>query len=140
MSNIIAFPERRSAHRTNVQQVCLTPDCRYGFPKQRRTNSDAVAHRREFKLAMRQRIRDIAASRDLSDEEIKPALTLKHLAIADFSERYGVNLKWLLERKGRIFRTDPIMLGPNMTGAELAALVRTLPEAQQRKIEAAVDL
>jgi hypothetical protein len=27
-----------------------------------------------------------------------------------------------------------------MTGAELAAFVRTLPEAQQRKIEAVVDL
>ncbi|UPK35165.1 hypothetical protein IVB18_45555 [Bradyrhizobium sp. 186] len=73
MSNIIAFPERRSAHQPNVQQVCLTPDWTCGLPKQRRTKSDAMARRREFKLAMRQRIRDIAASRDLSDEEIKPA-------------------------------------------------------------------
>jgi hypothetical protein len=32
----------------------------------RRSNSEAMAHRREFKEAMRQRIRDIAASRDLS--------------------------------------------------------------------------
>jgi hypothetical protein len=32
----------------------------------RRSNSEAIAHRREFKEAMRQRIRDIAASRDLS--------------------------------------------------------------------------
>jgi hypothetical protein len=39
----------------------------------------------EFKEAMRRRIRDVAASRDLSDEEIKPALTLKHQEIARFS-------------------------------------------------------
>jgi hypothetical protein len=31
---------------------------------------------------MRRRIRDVAASRDLSDEEIQPALTLKHQEIA----------------------------------------------------------
>jgi hypothetical protein len=36
----------------------------------RQSNSQAMARRREFKDAMRQRIRDIAASRDLSDEEI----------------------------------------------------------------------
>ena len=48
----------------------------------------------------------IAASRDLSDEEIKPALTLKHRRIAQFSEQHGVNLEWLLEGRGRIFKTD----------------------------------
>jgi hypothetical protein len=36
---------------------------------------------------MRQRIRDIAASRDLSDEEIKPVLRLKHEEIGDFTEK-----------------------------------------------------
>jgi hypothetical protein len=44
----------------------------------RRNNSEVMARRREFKEAMRRRIRDVAASRDLSDEEIEPALTLKH--------------------------------------------------------------
>ena len=44
----------------------------------RRSNSEAMARPREFKDAMRQRIRDIAASHDLSDEEIKPVLKLKH--------------------------------------------------------------
>jgi hypothetical protein len=34
---------------------------------------------------------------------------------------------------------DPIRLGPNSTGAEFAAVVRTLPEAKQQMIEAAVD-
>ena len=71
----------------------------------RRSNSETMAHRREFKEAMRQRIRDVAASRDLSDEEIKPVLKLKHHEIARFTEVYGVNLEWLLEGKGRIFES-----------------------------------
>ena len=71
----------------------------------RRSNSEALAHRREFKEAMRQRIRDIAASRDLSDEEIRPVLKLKHHEIACFSEAHGVSLEWLLEGKGRIFKS-----------------------------------
>ena len=98
-----------------------------------------MARSREFKDAMRQRIRDIAASRDLSDEEIKPVLKLKHHEIAEFTEKYGVNLEWLLEGKGRVFKKDPIRLSPERTAAELAAVVRTLPEAKQRTIEAAVD-
>ena len=54
---------------------------------------------------MRQRIRDTAASRDLSDEEIKPVLKLKHREIAEFTDKHGVNLEWLLYKggKGRIF-------------------------------------
>jgi hypothetical protein len=56
----------------------------------RRSNSEAIAHRREFKEAMRQRIRDIAASRDLSDEEIRPVLKLKHHEIGNFTEKHGV--------------------------------------------------
>jgi hypothetical protein len=105
----------------------------------RRLNSEAWARQREFKEAMRQRIRDIAASRDLSDEEIKPVLTLKHHEIANFTEKHGVNIEWLLEGKGRIFEKDPITLNPKMTAAELAAVVRTLPEAKQQMIEATVD-
>jgi hypothetical protein len=88
---------------------------------------------------MRQRISDIAASRDLSDEEIGPVLKLKHQEIANFTEKHGVNVEWLLEGKGRIFEKDPITLNPKTTAAELAAVVRTLPEAKQRTIEAAVD-
>jgi hypothetical protein len=100
----------------------------------RRSNSETMARRREFKEAMRQRIRDIAASRDLSDEEIEPVLKLKHDEIANFTEKHGVNVEWLLEGKGRVFEKDPITLNPKMT-----AVVRTLPEAKQRTIEAAVD-
>src|ERR1700694_5662953 len=95
-----------------------------------------MARSREFKEAMRQRIRDIAASRDLSDEEIKPALKLKHHEIARFTESYGVNLGWLLEGKERIFKKDPIRLSPNMTGDEFAAVVTTLPMADQQTIGA----
>ena len=100
----------------------------------RRSNSEAMARSREFKEAMRQRIRDIAASRDLSDEEIKPALSLKHHEIAEFTEKHGVNIEWLLEGKGRIFGKDPITLNPNMTGSEFAAVVTTLPTADQEMI------
>jgi hypothetical protein len=104
----------------------------------RRSNSEAMARRREFKDAMRQRIRDIAASRDLSEEEIKPVLKLKHHEIAPFTEVHGVNLEWLLEGKGRIFEKDPITLNPNMNGSEFAAVVTTLPMADQQAIGAMV--
>jgi hypothetical protein len=105
----------------------------------RGSNSETMARNREFKEAMRQRIRDIAASRALSDEEIKPALTLKHHEIANFTEKHGVNLEWLLEGKGRIFEKDPIRLSPNSTGAEFAAVVATMPMADQRAIRTMVD-
>jgi hypothetical protein len=68
----------------------------------RRSNSEAMARSREFKEAMRMRIMDVARSRSLTDEEIRPALTLKHHEIARFSERHGVSIEWLLEgRAGR---------------------------------------
>ena len=100
----------------------------------RRSNSEAMARRREFNEAMRGRIRDIAASRDLSDEEIKPALKLKHEEIARFSQQHGVNIEWLLEGRGRVFEKDPITLNPYMTGSEFAAVVTTLPLADQQAI------
>jgi hypothetical protein len=104
----------------------------------RQSNSEAMAHRREFKDAMRQRIRDIAASRDLSDEEIRPVLKLKHHEIANFTEKHGVNLEWLLEGRGRIFKKDPIKLSQNMSGNEFAAVVATMPQADQQAIRATV--
>src|SRR5882757_6634586 len=57
--------------------------------RQRHNSSEAIARRREFKLAMRQRIKDIAASRDLSAEDIKGVMTLKHHEIAKFTEEHG---------------------------------------------------
>jgi hypothetical protein len=94
--------------------------------KSKPMSTEAKEHRRNFKEAMRQRIKDIAAARDLSDEEIKPALSLKHHEIANFTEKHGVNGEWLLEGKGRIFEKDPIRLSPNMTGDEFAAMVATI--------------
>jgi hypothetical protein len=105
----------------------------------RRSNSEVMAHRRNFKEAMRQRIKDIAASRDIPDDEIRPVLSLRHQHIGEFATKYSVNLAWLLEGKGRIFKTDPITLNPKTTAAELAAVVRTLPEAEQQMIDAMVD-
>jgi hypothetical protein len=96
------------------------------FEPPRRTKSEALAHRREFKAAMRQRIRDIAASRDLSAEEIKPALTLKHHEIAKFIERHGVNAEWLLEGTGRIF------LNSSTKSAALAARYPRLSNERSR--------
>jgi hypothetical protein len=46
--------------------------------------------------------------------------------------------RWLLEGKGRIFNKDPIRLSPNMTGDELAAVVTTMPMADQQAIRAMV--
>jgi hypothetical protein len=92
-------------------------------------SNERKEERREFKDAMRQRIRDIAASRDLSDEEIKPVLRLKHREIAEFTEKHGVNLGWLLEGKGRIFKKDQ---------QDLAAVVAKMPEADQQAIRATV--
>jgi DNA-binding transcriptional MerR regulator len=95
------------------------------------------ARRRDFYEAMRKRINIVALLRGLSVEEIKPVLTLKHSQIAKFTEERGVNLEWLLEGRGRVFNNEPA--NSNRSPAELAALVHTMPEAQQRKIEAVVD-
>jgi hypothetical protein len=102
----------------------------------RRSNSEAMARSRVFKEAMRQRIRELAASRDLSDEEIKPALSLKHEAVGEFVEKHGVNWPWLLEGNRRIFESDPIRL--NRNGDELAAVVATMPMADQQAIRTMV--
>jgi hypothetical protein len=57
---------------------------------------------------VRGRTRDVATSRSLSNEEIEPALRLKHKDVARFREKHDVNLDWLLEGEGRIFREDTI--------------------------------
>jgi hypothetical protein len=44
----------------------------------------------------------------------------------------------LLESKGRIFEKDPIRLSPNSTGAEFAAVVTTMPMANQQAIRTMV--
>jgi hypothetical protein len=80
-------------------------------PTKRTGNVEACAkrleERRAFKEAMRQRIREIAASLNLSDIQIKPALKLKHEAIGHFCQTYSVNIGWLLEGVGPIFKAWP---------------------------------
>ena len=73
-------PKRRSSEQS--------PTTWHGLPQIRRVDPTAKQWRAVVysKVAMRQRIRDVAASRDLSDEEIKPALRLKHEAIGHFCE------------------------------------------------------
>ena len=76
-------------------------------PTKRRSNSEAMARSREFKEAMRQRIRELAASRDLPDDEIKSVLRLKHQEIGAFAIKHSVSLAWLLEGAGPIFKKYP---------------------------------
>jgi hypothetical protein len=76
-------------------------------PTKRTGNVEACAERRAFKEAMRQRVREIAASRDLSDEVIRPVLKLKHEEVGRFCQTHGVNLGWLLEGVGPIFKAWP---------------------------------
>jgi hypothetical protein len=66
----------------------------------RRFNKQAVVHRREFKAAMRQRIREVAAARGLSEADITPALKLKHQELGGFCKTYGVNLAWCSKAAG----------------------------------------
>jgi hypothetical protein len=94
--------------------------------------------RRNFKEAMRRRIKDIAASRDIPDDEIRPVLSLRHRLIGEFATKYNVNLEWLLEGRGRVFKKDPITINPNMTGSEFAAVVTTLPLVDQQAISTMV--
>ena len=51
-------------------------------------SNERKEERRNFKEAMRRRIREIAASRALSDEEIKPVLSLKHQRVAEFVDKH----------------------------------------------------
>jgi hypothetical protein len=80
-------------------------------PTKRTGNVEACAKRRAqtrtFKEAMRQRIREIAASLNLSDVQIGPALKLKHEAIGCFCQTHSVNIGWLLEGIEPIFKAWP---------------------------------
>ena len=60
--------------------------------------------------------------------------SLKPHEIAKFTEKHGVNVEWLLEGKGRIFKKDAIRLDPNMTGSEFAEVVATMPATDQQAL------
>jgi hypothetical protein len=97
--------------------------------KSKPMSTEAKERRRNFKEAMRRRIKDIAASRDIPDDEIRTVLSLRHRHIGEFATKYSVNLEWLLEGKGRIFKKDQ---------QDRAAVVATMPEADQQAIRATV--
>ncbi|MGA2999498.1 hypothetical protein [Bradyrhizobium sp.] len=78
-----------------------------GAPDQTTGNKEAITRRREFKEAMRRRIREIAASLNLSDEQIEPTLKLKHEVIGRFCEAHGVSIGWLLEGIEPMFKVWP---------------------------------
>lgn len=103
--------------------------------KGRRTNSDAMAQNREVRNGIRARIRDIAASRDLSDEEIKSAMTTEDFQLAQFARKHGVSIEWLLTGKGHIFEKDGAKQPPcTMKGEDLAAAICTLPDKEQQRM------
>jgi hypothetical protein len=77
------------------------------FEPPRRTKSEALEHRRAFKAAMRQRIRELAGARNLPDDEIKSVLRLKHQEIGEFAIKHSVSLAWLLEGVEPVFKKHP---------------------------------
>jgi hypothetical protein len=89
--------ERAGMTREHAQDVIDRDTAFLAAHPTRRSNSEAMARNREFKETMRRRIKDIAASRDLSDEEIKPVLRLKHREIGEFCRKHDVSLQRLLE-------------------------------------------
>jgi hypothetical protein len=72
--------------------------------KSRPMSNERKEERRAFKEAMRQRIREIAATLNLSDDCIRPVLSLKHRHIGEFVQAYGVSCDWLLEGRGNVFK------------------------------------
>lgn len=90
-------PIKRGSRADDVAWLAAHP--------RRRSNSVALARSREFKEAMRQRIREVAASCNLSDEAIKAVLKLKHQEVGRFSEEHRINLGWLLDGIGPMFKS-----------------------------------
>jgi hypothetical protein len=125
--------ERAGMTRERAQKVIdgdITFLAAHPTKKSKPMSTEAKEHRRNFKEAMRRRIKDIAAARDIPDDEIRPVLSLRHRLIGEFATKYSVNLGWLFEGKGRIFKKDPIRLSPD----EFATAVTTLPMADQQAI------
>ncbi|KJC60053.1 hypothetical protein UP10_15385 [Bradyrhizobium sp. LTSPM299] len=93
--------------KERVQRVIDEDDAFLKAHPTRRSNSEAMARSREFKEVVRQRIRELAASRNLPDDEIKSVLRLKHQEIGEFAVKHSVSLAWLLEGAGPISKKYP---------------------------------
>jgi len=74
--------------------------------KSKPMSTEAKEQRRNFKEAMRRRIKEFAASRDIPDYEIRPVLSLRHRHIGEFATTYNVSLDWLLEGTGPMQKHD----------------------------------
>jgi hypothetical protein len=87
----------------------------------RRTNNEAMARKRELKGVMRQRIKEVAASRDLSDSDIAPALTLKHEQIVRFISFAAFTE--ISKRSGTLASRLFALLAGTETPADVAAIM-----------------
>jgi hypothetical protein len=55
----------------------------------------------EYKEAIRDRVRNIAMTHGLTADDIKPAMTTKHYDLVCFSDKYSINIEWLVTGKGQ---------------------------------------
>jgi hypothetical protein len=91
-----------------VQRAIETDEAFLALHPVRQTKSaETKARTRAIKEAMRQRIREVASLCTLSNDEIRPALGLKHQHIGEFCEAHAVRLGWLLEGEGEMFKRGP---------------------------------
>lgn len=90
-----------------VERTIEADEAFLAHPVRQTRSAEAKAHSRAFKEAMRQRIREVAALRTVSDDEFRPARRLKHQHIGEFCEAHGGNLGWLLEGEGEMFKRGP---------------------------------
>ncbi len=95
-----------------------------------------LEERRAWKAAFRARVAAFAEKRGIPKSELAWLGRIKHQDIAAVAEQHRISYGLKLEGRGSTFRTDPSTIDANMKGAEFAMVVRTLPTAEQRLIEA----
>lgn len=95
------------ANEARIKQAIADDETWLAAHPTRRSNPGKTAERRAFREAMRQRIRDIAASRGLAEADIRRALRLKHQAIGEFAKAHNVSLAWLIEGTGPAYMAWP---------------------------------
>ncbi|MGJ4908876.1 hypothetical protein [Bradyrhizobium sp. HKCCYLS2033] len=68
----------------------------------------AVAERKQADCDIRGRIKEVAASLHLSEDAIRPALSLRNRMIAGFIREHGISADWLLTGIGHVFQADRV--------------------------------
>ncbi|WP_316196868.1 hypothetical protein [Bradyrhizobium sp. SZCCHNS3053] len=66
----------------------------------------AVTERKQANDDIRHRIKEVAASLNLSTYEIRPALTLQSRKVCSFIQEHGISADWLLTGEGRVFEIE----------------------------------